>query len=395
MEIDNTYKDDKMKSKIIVLANKYPNNIEPNVNVFTQQITWSFADLGYECIVLCPNALNYDKRNKTLKEIDSESTEQGNQIKILRPRYWGLGQDGERFQKTRVSITTRNYIAAANKVIKSIDLSNAVIFAEFLCPSGVAASILGERYGLRAYMQCGEATYQGDRKYGNKKLKNKLLSNLTGVIALSGQNRDYLTDAGVVPNDKIIVLPSGYRKDRIYPRDKVESRKRLGLPLDKFIVGFCGSYDDRKGVLRLEKAVDMINDPDVCFAACGKGECMPTSSKCVWTGPINHDELAYFYSALDVYAMPTYNEGSCTAIVEAIACGCPIISSDRSFNYEICEESNSILIDPDDIEGIRDSIMFLKENNEERARLSKGSLIMAEKLSLDEKAKKVVKFMNI
>ena len=384
-----------MRADIIILANKYPNMVEPNVNVFTQQIAWSFADLGLKCVVICPTALNYDKRNRQINVFDSEKTENGRIVKVIRPRYYGMGQDGDKFQKIRVSFTTKQYIKAVDAVLKKMDLKNSVLFAEFLCPSGVAASLLGKKYKLRSYMQCGEATYQGDKKYGNRKLANVLLRDLTGVVALSGQNRDYLINAGVVPKNKIIVLPSGYRRDRIFPRNKQESRKRLGLTENKFIVGFCGSYDDRKGVLRLEKAVDMIEDADVCFAACGKGECVPTSSKCVWTGPINHEELAFFYSALDVFAFPTYNEGCCTAIVEAIACGCPIISSDRSFNYEICQANNSILIDPDDINAMKNSILYLKNNPKEREKLSCGSLEIAKGLSLDEKAKKIIDYIGI
>ena len=383
-----------MEPDIIVLANKYPNNTEPNINVFTQQITWSFSDLGYKCIVICPTAVNYKKGNKSIPEHTVETTEKGNEIEVFRPRYYGLGQDGSKLQKTRVAITTGEYIRAVEKIIKKIDLGKTVLFAEFLCPSGVAASKLGEKYGLKSYMQCGEATYQGDKKYGNRKLA-RLLDSLTGVIALSGQNKDYLTGAGVVPEEKIIILPSGYRRDRIYPRDKMIARERLGFPKDKFIAGFCGTYDDRKGVLRLQKAIDMIDDPNICFAAVGYGKNVPDSPKCIWTGPINHDELAWFYSSIDVFAFPTYHEGSCTAIVEAIACGCPIISSDRSFNYDICNESNSILIDPDDIERLKESIVLLKNNAEERERLSAGSLEMSKGLSLDDKAQKIMQFMGI
>lgn len=379
---------------VVILANKYPNTIEPNVNVFTQQITWSFADHDAECIVICPVAVNYNKKNRFLPFFEEEASESGRKIKVYRPKYLGLGQDGKNAQKARVAITTALYIQAVEKILKKLQITNLVLFAEFLCPAGVAASVLGKKYGIPAYMQCGEATYQGEEKYGNKKLREKLLNGLTGVIALSGQNRDFLVDAGVVPGEKIIVLPSGYRKDRIYSRDKVEARKRLNLPQNKFIVGFCGSYDDRKGVLRLEKAVDLIKDPDVCLAACGKGKLEPTSEKCVLKGPIHHSELAWFYSAVDVFAFPTYHEGSCTAIVEAIACGCPIISSDRSFNYEICDATNSILIDPDDIEGMAENILKLKNDVQLRNKLSAGSLKMAKGLSLDDKAKKVLAFME-
>lgn len=382
-----------MKNKtIIVFANKYPNELEPNVNVFTQQITWSFVDTGVDCIVICPLAINYKLRYLKFKAVREEITESGKIIKVYHPKYIGFGQTGKYFLKLRVRLTQLFYNRAIKKVLKNYIDNDPVIFAEFLCPSGVAAALLGEKYGLRSYMQCGEATYQGNLKYGNLYLR-KVLNKLNGVIALSGQNKQFLIDAGVIKSEKIKIMPSGYRKDRIYKRDKIESRKKLGLPLDKFIVGFCGSYDERKGVLRLERAIDKINDDCIVFAAVGKGKCMPSSKKCVYTGTINHSELAYFYSAIDVFAFPTYNEGCCTAIVEAIACGCPIISSNRSFNYEICKSTNSILIEPDDIEALARNIVLLKLDENKRKRMSENSLIIAKDLSLDMKAQNIVNYV--
>lgn len=384
----------KEKSTIVILANKYPNFLEPNVNVFTQQVVWSFADLGFECIVICPIAMNYNLHNFEFPRTRIEKSETGKEILIYHPRYLGMGQNGKIMLKNRVSITTNGFIRAVDRVLKTMVEKKIILFAEFLCPAGVAASVLGQKYGVPAYMQCGEAIYKGDIKYGNKKLAEKLLKGLTGVIAVSGQNKNYLVNAGVISEDKVVVLPSGYRKDRIYQRDKYESRKRLNFPQDKFIVGFCGSYDDRKGVLRLEKAVDKIEDDNVCFAAVGSGNLIPKSHKCIMTGPINHEDLAYFYSAIDVFAFPTYNEGCCTAIVEAIACGCPIISSDREFNYEICDGSNSILIEPDDIEEMKQSIVKIKNDDELRHRLSHGSFEKGKELSLEDKVIKILRFMN-
>lgn len=378
--------------KIIIFANKYPNELEPNVNVFTQQIAWSFADAGIDCIVVCPIAVNYNIKYMKFNEFREEITDSGRVIKIFQPKYLGLGQTGKFMLKLRVKLTQWLYTKAVDKILKNNLNENTAIFAEFLCPSGVAAAILGKKYGLRAYMQCGEATYQGDSKYGNSYLKKKLDS-LTGVIALSGQNKEFLVNAGIVSPEKIIIMPSGYRKDRIYKRDKIESRKKFNLPIDKFIVGFCGSFDDRKGILRLEKAIDKIDDDDIVLAAVGKGKVAPSSIKCVFKGPINHSELGYFYSAIDVFAFPTYNEGCCTAIVEAIACGSPIISSNRSFNFEICKKENSILIDPDDINAITESIIYLKNNMKKRMEMSKASLNISRDLSLDSKARKIIEYI--
>lgn len=379
--------------RIIILANKYPNKIEPNVNVFTQQVAWSLCDQEAEVIVICPLAVNYNSKYSEFPDMREENTESGKTITIYHPRYIGLGQNGNTLLKGRVRLTTALYICAVEKVLRKILRHDDVLFAEFLCPAGVAASKLGLKHGVKAFMQCGEATYQGDTRYGNTYLK-KALRGLTGVVALSGQNKNYLIDAGIIEEERIIILPSGYRKDRIYQRDKLKSREKFKLPTDKFIVGFCGSFDERKGILRLERAIDEIEDKDVVLAACGKGRIGPTSKKLVWNGTINHKDLGDFYSALDVFAFPTYNEGCCTAIVEAIACGCPIISSDRSFNYEICDKTNSILIDPDDIQAMKEAIMELKRDPDRRNLLSKGSLEKGKELSLDDKAARLIQYFT-
>lgn len=383
-----------MINRIIVLANKYPNEIQKNVNVFTQQLTWCFADLGIECVIICPLAINYNYKNYKLPYKKIEKTDKGNVVTIYRPKYVGFGQNNSLLQKLRVRFTTYNYLNAVNRVLDKLDVKkNDILFSEFLCPSGITAATLGKKYKISSYMQCGESMYQGDKKYGNNYLKRKLKP-LTGVIAVSGHNKNYLVNSNVIEENKIIVLPSGYRKQRFYSIEKKKARNIMGFPNDKFIVGFCGSFDDRKGVLRLEAAIEAIEDKKIVLAAVGAGDKIPNSKKCIFKKPLNHEDLVYFYNSIDVFAFPTYHEGCCTAIVEAIACGCPIISSDRDFNYEICDHSNSILIDPDDIDGMKKSILLLYENTDYINKLRKGSLKKAADLSLETKAYKLIKYME-
>jgi glycosyltransferase involved in cell wall biosynthesis len=96
----------------------------------------------------------------------------------------------------------------------------------------------------------------------------------------------------------------------------------------------------------------------------------------------------------DVFCLPTLQEGCCNAIVEALACGLPVISSDRSFNYDILNESNSILIDPIDEDAIAVALRSLYEDKALRAQLSQGALIAGESLTIDERAKKVLSFID-
>ena len=382
--------------KIFVLVNKYPNKIEPNVCVFIQQLVWSFSDMGYECNVICPLPVNLNKKYLKFPFIREEKNNNGKIIKIFHPKYVSYGQSGSFFQKLRVKLTTHNYVKAVDKVLKKQKLSKTddILYSHFICPSGVAAALLSKKYGIKSYMAHGESIYAGDSKYGNKYLKS-VFNYLSGVIAVSTQNKEYLINAKVMSKDKIEVFPNGYNKDRFYKMDKKNARNHFGWNNHDFIVGFCGSFDDRKGVLRLEKAINLINDDKtIKFACAGKGKDMPTSKKCILKEPINNNELVYFYNAIDVFCLPTQNEGCCNAIVEAMACGCPIISSDRSFNYDILDDSNSILIDPNNIDEINNAIIKLFENENKKEKMSNNSLIKSAGLTLEKRAKKILEFID-
>lgn len=391
-----TYKERKVifMKDIYVLVNKYPNKIEPNVCVFIQQLVWSFADEGYMCKVINPLPINLNSKYLKFPKHIIEKNENGKNIEIFYPKYISLGQDKKILQKFRVWFTTKMYIKAVDSILKKEKINNeeACIYSHFICPSGVAAAVLGKKYHIKSFMAHGEALYKGDIKYGNNRLK-KYFENLTGVIAVSTQNKNYLINAGVIDAEKIGVFPNGYRSERFYKIDRNIAREHFGWNKEQFIVGFCGSFDVRKGILRLQSAVDMINDDNVVFACAGKGKLVPTSDKCILKNPINNDELVYFYNAIDVFCLPTQNEGCCNAIVEAIACGCPIISSDRKFNYDILDNNNSVLVNPDSIDEIRKAIEEIMLDREKLILMSESSLKKAYELTIENRIDNILKFI--
>ncbi len=68
-----------------------------------------------------------------------------------------------------------------------------------------------------------------------------------------------------------------------------------------------------------------------------------------------------YICASDVFVLPTTAEGCCNAIIEAMGCGLPIVSSDRAFNYDILNEENSILVDPESVDEIDNAIIASPE----------------------------------
>ena len=180
---------------------------------------------------------------------------------------------------------------------------------------------------------------------------------------------------------------------------RLSCREQLGLPQDAFIVSFVGWFIERKGPVRVSNAIKLIHGKPVYSLFIGKGENggekqIPDCDNILFKGLLPHDQLPEYLNAADVFVLPTLHEGCCNAVVEAMACGLPIISSNRSFNWDVLNESNSIMIDPTNVQEIAQAIQELRDNEQKRELLSKGALEMAKKLTIEKRAQGIVDFIQ-
>ena len=381
-------------SEIVIIAHRYPTRLDKNGCTFIQQLAWQFADSGKKCTVINPiNEMETVVKGERLPKRELEYTENGECIEVLHPRYLNLGQTRRYFGKTLAPLTVRLFYRAVARCYPWADAAPDAVYAHFIIPAGLAAARLTREFGVKSYLGHGEALFVADEKMGGLERLRNGLNGLTGVIAVSQQNKNYLIDRHLIEPAKIGVFPNGFRSTRFYPVDKAEARKRLGICEDDFIVGYVGRYDYEKGIERLEEAVDQVEG--VKFICAGKGELKPKSEKCISSKPVPNEELRYFYSSLDAFVLPTLCEGCCNAIVEAMACGCPIISSDLSFNDDLLFPRNSIRINPENVSEIAAAITHLRDDAEFREALSKGSLEVASGLSLEDRVNNMMDFMAV
>jgi glycosyltransferase involved in cell wall biosynthesis len=175
-------------------------------------------------------------------------------------------------------------------------------------------------------------------------------------------------------------------------QNKEKCRKHLGFPQNDFIVAFLGWFNERKGVQRVSEAINRVGGIKCIFI--GNGELEPQCDGILYKGALPHHLVPQYLGAADCFVLPTLAEGCCNAIVEAMACGLPVVSSNLPFNWDVLDETNSIMVNPNDIEEISKALVCLKNDAYLRANLSKGAVNKADSLTIEKRAERILTFMK-
>ena len=376
------------------VAGNYPTK-DRQVHVFLENVVVHLVDRGERCNVVAPQSLYAYFFKKKIRRplVDERTTSNGNKYMVYSPRYFI-------FPKIKIGkLSLHNWSRALfykslEKTYKKNKFKPDVVYSHFI-QAGIAGVRLAHKYKIPSFIANGEADTIDSLKLNSPKSVKQTLENVTGIISVSTKNKNeikQLSNNDKAVMDKVTIIVNAVDNKRFFKQDKVRMREKLGWDKDKFIVAFTGTFIERKGVLRLAHALDRFDDVYSVFM--GVGPQKPECKNILHCGRVNNAQLGDYLNASDVFVLPTQAEGCCNAIVEAVACGLPVVSSDREFNYDVLDESCSILIDPDDENAIYNAVDKLKTDVEYRTKLAKGSEVKADKLSLDFRVDKIQEFIN-
>lgn len=382
----------KVSIKRILFVGMYPDEYNPYRNVFFQNLIFAMADRGIECTVISPVPVTRYRRH--LKEVSKRRTDKtsaGASVIVYYPRYISLSS--KKFGKINTGLYSEKLFQnCAIKTAQKIEENFDVVYGHFFLSGGLAAVKIGRNLGIPSFIANGECNYNTEIIQQFRELNKKDIEGLSGIIAVSIHNANVLKGKGIFRDIPMIVAPNAVDISLFKKYDKIQARKELNLPQDKFIVGFVGGFIERKGDKRLLEAANRITDVYLAFA--GKGECKPSGERVLLCRAMRHEEVPIFLNAIDVFCLPTQNEGSCNAIVEAMACGCPIISSNLPFNDDILANDNSIRINPNSVDDIEKALRTLYASVELRTKLSQTAILDSKKFEIGQRAKKILEFIS-
>lgn len=138
-------------------------------------------------------------------------------------------------------------------------------------------------------------------------------------------------------NNKYSVIPCGVDFDAFYPIDKKEARKILKLNYETKYVLFSASFDNAIKNASLAKLAIKNVDPNISL---------------IELKSFSREQVNLLLNACDVALITSFTEGSPQFIKEAMACNCPIVSTDVGSVEELIDNTEGCFLtsfDPDDV----------------------------------------------
>ncbi|MHC1785284.1 MAG: glycosyltransferase family 4 protein [Anaerolineaceae bacterium] len=207
------------------------------------------------------------------------------------------------------------------------------------------------------------------------KLKRNLISGIRVKMILKEVNRfitvsreigSELAESGI-PFEKLVSIPNGVNLARFQPVDiikKEKLEKELDLPKGIKCI-YTGRLDEEKNVLALVTAWKNIRGkfPQASLLIIGAGaegkEIAQTASEGVFLLGKKIDVGPYL-QASDVFILPSKREGLSNALLEAMACGLPVVATNVGGNSELVQDGiNGLLVPSGDLDLLELAVLKL------------------------------------
>ncbi|MDE2860972.1 MAG: glycosyltransferase [Chloroflexota bacterium] len=214
--------------------------------------------------------------------------------------------------------------------------------------SGMATTLLARRWGVphvatfHTLAEVKKRARAGEDEPEERSVGEVMVVRAAdAIVAFSRHERDALVRFYDASADKVEVIPCGVDVDLFRPVERDEARQKLGLG-DGGVVLFVGRLEPLKGVDILLRAVAQLELADTTrtlivggdlqadaeaarlTALCGE---LGIAERVSFLGRMVQHELPLYYSAADVFVLPSHYESFGLVALESMACGTPVIAS--------------------------------------------------------------------
>lgn len=226
------------------------------------------------------------------------------------------------------------------------------------------------------------------------------------IVSISKGLKDFYVELGVSPHNLLVAPDAVDLAQFEIKTTKEDSRKKLGLPLDKKIVMYVGLFEDWKGYKTVLESSKIISDDSVQFVMIGEGgsleELRAMYPKVIFTGYKPYKELPANQVAADILLIPNSGRERISShftspikLFAHMASGRPLIVSDLPSMREVLDNTNATFFTPDSPESLSNAIIKVLNNPEEAAPIAERALEKVKEYSWEKRAEKILDYIHV
>ena len=259
-----------------------------------------------------------------------------------------------------------------------------VLHAQYGYPPGYAVLLASRALGVPCVtsIQGGDGHWVGSCCRTHELAMRRVIE-CGGPVLIGGDSfRTEVCERLAVARDRFTIVPGAVDTERFTPR----ADRRLGTVASVPVLLYHGRVDRRKGVLDFIAALASLA-PRHAFRAIvsGIGPDVEATREAIseaalvdrveMRGYVAYDDVPAVYREGDIFASPTYAEGFSNTILEAMACGLPIVSC-RSVGVVDClrDDENASLVEAGDRAALATALERLLTDDALRERLATAAL---------------------
>lgn len=245
-------------------------------------------------------------------------------------------------------------------------------------------------------------THQGWNRRFLSLMMGRFLQAADGIIAISESTRQDAARLYQIDPARIAVVYDGvssrFRPAALEERQAV--RQKYSLP-DRFIL-YVGTIEPRKNLVTLLRAYRKLRDEKIAQGLVIAGKRgwlaegffraladLDLENEVLLPGFIAEQDLPALYSAADVFAYPSLYEGFGLPVLEAMACGTPVVCSNSSSLPELAGDA-ALLVDPADTAGLAQALALAATDKGVRVRLKARGFAQARPFTWERTARQTV-----
>ena len=186
------------------------------------------------------------------------------------------------------------------------------------------------------------------------------------IVALSEMMKTFCERTPVVSSFPIEIIHNSVDYKKFSPITKRLAKQVFCISDDQIVFGFCcvDLSEKRKGLEELIRVLERLNESYKVILMCaGEGKIpVQTNLSIIKTGSIENERImSLFFSALDYYVMPSFQEAFAQTPLEAMACGVPVVAFPCSGTKDLINKDNGVVCDDFSVDSLYHGIVKAME----------------------------------